>query len=327
VRRRELMMLLGGATAWPLAARAQQPAMPVVGYLSSQPPTSGVGADAAAGWREGLAESGFVEGRNVEIIYRWAGGDYDRLPALAAELVGRNVSVIYAGSLPAALAAKRATATIPIFFGVSVDPVEFGLVASLSRPGGNLTGITNVFDQIEEKRLQLLHELVPDAVMMGCLINPNNPNAASRRQHAEAGAQALGLKLSMLSASSADEIDAAFAAGHQKGFSALYIGPDPLYDVRLEQLAALAIRYRVATIYHKRDFPVAGGLAAYGARYAEIFRQGGIYTGRILKGEKPADLPVAQATNFELVINLKTAKALGLTVPQALLARADEVIE
>jgi putative ABC transport system substrate-binding protein len=329
VRRRDVLPLVGAlaATGWPFAAGAQQPAMPLVGYLSSQPPTSGVGADTAAGWRAGLAESGFVDGRNVEIIYRWSGEDYERLPALAAELVGRNVAVIYASSLPAALAAKKATATIPIFFGASVDPVAFGLVASLSHPGGNLTGITNMFDQIEEKRLQLLHELVPDAAVIGCLINPNNPNAASRRQHAEAGALALGLQLSMLSAGTAAEIDAAFAAGRQKGIGALYIGPDPLYDVSLEQLAALAVRYRVATIYHKRDFADAGGLAAYGSRQAELSRQGGIYTGRLLKGEKPADLPVVQATKFELVINLKTATAIGLTVPQALLARADEVIE
>jgi putative tryptophan/tyrosine transport system substrate-binding protein len=326
MKRREFITLLGSAAAdaWPLAARAQQPAMPVIGYLSSK----GEAAEAGiiAGVRKGLAERGFVEGENVAIMFRWSAGHYDRLPQLAADLVANKVDVIAASGLPAVLAAKAATSAIPIVFRHAIDPVAFGLVQSFDRPGGNLTGVTMLFDPLTPKKLQLLHEMVPD-VSIGLLINPKNPNATSHREHAETSVRALGLRLTLLTASSADEIEPAFAKGRQKGIAALLIVDDPLFDVQTHRLVGAADRYRIPTMYYVRDFVVAGGLISYGPSFDEMAMQVGAYIGRILKGARAADLPIQQPTKFELVINLKTAKALGLTIPPTMLTRADEVIE
>ena len=326
IGRRKLLAALGGAAAaWPLAARAQQPAMPVIGYLNFGSPESDT--PRLTGLRRGLNESGYVEGRNFVIEYRWAGNQVDRLPALAADLVQLRVAVIVAaGSLPA-LAAKAATTTIPIVFLVGADPTQLGLVASLNRPGGNLTGV-NVFNgELGAKGLALLHELVPSATTIGFLENPNNPVLELATRDVLAAAPVVGLKIQRLKASTDREIDAAFVSLVQARTGALLVGGDPFFNNRIERLIEFAARHAIPTMYSFREFVVAGGLIGYGTSLTEHYRQVGLYTGRILKGEKPADLPVTQATKLELIINLKTAKALGLQIPDRLLALADEVIE
>jgi putative ABC transport system substrate-binding protein len=326
MRRREFISFLGGATAWPLGARAQQAPMPVVGYMGARSADDSVRLVAA--FRQGLAEAGYVEGRNVAIEFRWADNQNDRLVALAADLVRRQVTVIIADSTPGALTAKAATATIPIVFSMGSNPVELGLVASLNQPGGNLTGVTNLNVEVGPKRLELLHELVPTATVIALLVNPTSPNLAEvTAKDLQAAARTLGLQVRVLQASTERELDTAFATLVQLQAGALVIGPDAFFDSRSEQLAALAIRHAVPTIYQFREFAAAGGLISYGGIYTDPFRQAGVYTGRILKGEKPADLPVQQSTKVELVINLKTARALGLNFPLTLLRRADEVIE
>jgi putative tryptophan/tyrosine transport system substrate-binding protein len=326
MRRREFITLLGGAAAWPLAAGAQQSAMPVIGFLDSKSPDDS--AHMVAAFRRGLNGSTFIEGQNVAIEFRWAQGQYDQLPALAADLVRRRVDVIAATGGPAALAAKAASATIPIVFRIAADPIAAGLVASLSRPGGNVTGVTSLNLEVGPKRLEFLHELVPSATIMAALVNPTNPsNAEILSRDLQATARLLGLQLHLLHASSDADIDAVFATLTELRAGGLVIGTDALFTSRDEKLAALALRYRIPTIYQWREFVAAGGLMSYGGSFADSYRLAGVYTGRILKGEKPADLPVQQATKLELFINLKTAKALGITVPPTLLARADEVIE
>jgi putative ABC transport system substrate-binding protein len=324
MRRREFITLLGGAAAWPLAARAQQTAMPVVGFLSIP---SAVGAAFLASFRKGLSEAGFVEGRNVAIEYSFAGGDVSRLPALAAELVSRRVTVLFVVSSAAALAAKAATSTIPIVFAAGVDPVRSGLVASLNRPGGNTTGVSFLASELEPKRLGLLHELVPKVDLIAVLLNPNGIGFENQSREIDAAARALGLKLHIERASNERNIDAAFAAFAQKRAGALLVGGDPYYESRRDLLVALALQYRLPSIYWLRELAEAGGLMSYGTSLTDSFRQGGDYVGRILKGEKPVELPVVQSTKFELVINLKTAKTLNLTFPPGLLAIADDVIE
>jgi putative ABC transport system substrate-binding protein len=328
VKRREFITLLGGvAAAWPLAARAQRPGMPVIGFLSSDAPAATI-APPIAGFYQGLREAGYIEGKNVVIEYRWAEGHNDRLPGLAADLVERQVAVIVTvGGTPPALAAKAATATIPILFHVGTDPIAFGLVASLNRPGGNLTGVTALFDEVAPKRLELLHELVPDRTAVALLVNPTNPNAESQARDMERAARRLGLQFHILEAKADPDFDVAFAALAKLRAGSLVIGGDAFLDDRRERIAALAVRDAVPTISFARSFPLAGGLMSYGGSLAEGYRIVGTYTGRVLKGEKPADLPVMQATKVELVINLKTAKTLGLTVPLTLQASADEVIE
>ena len=318
--------LLGGAVAWPIAARAQQPGMPVIGFLDSKSPDDS--AHMVAAFRRGLNESTFIEGQNVTIEFRWAQNQYDQLPVLAADLVRRRVDVIAATGGPAALAAKAASATIPIVFRLAADPIAAGLVASLSRPGGNVTGVTSLNLEVGSKRLEFLHELVPTATIMAALVNPTNPtNAEILSRDLQATARLLGLQLHLLHASSDADIDAVFATLTELRAAGLVIGTDALFTSREKKLAALGLHYRIPTIYQWREFVAAGGLVSYGGSFADSYRLAGVYTGRILKGEKPADLPVQQATKFELFINLKTAKALGITVPPTLLARADEVIE
>jgi putative ABC transport system substrate-binding protein len=325
MRRREFFAWIGGGlVAWPSASRAQTSPIRTIGYLSSKDETSE--ATIIAGMRKGMAEQGLLEGQSVSIIYRWSAGEYSRLPELAADLVTRNVDVIAASGLPAALAAKAASSTVPIVFRLAIDPIVFGLAHSFDRPGGNLTGVTMLFDPLTPKKLQILHELVSD-LSVGLLVNPNNPNAKSHKEHAETAAQALGLRLSVLTASNSEEIESAFARGRQKGIGALLVGDDPMFDVENHRLVAAASRYKIPTMYYVRDFVVAGGLLSYGPSFDEMAMQVGIYVGRILKGAKPADLPIQQPTKFELVINVKTAKALGLTAPPTLLARADKVLE
>ena len=324
MKRRTFITLLGGAaTAWPLAVRAQQSAMPVIGVLDGR--SADESTPLVAALRRGLNETGFVEGRNVAIEHHWAHGQYDRLPALAADLVRRQVTVIATSGNASALAAK--TATIPIVFLTGADPVQAGLVASLSRPGGNLTGVTSLGVELGPKRLELLHELVPAATTIAILVNPANRYAEIQVRDMQAAARTLGIELHILQASTEREIDAAFAALTRLRAGALVISPEAFFNSRSEQLAALTVRHAVPAIYTYREFAAAGGLMSYGGSITDSYRQAGIYVGRILKGEKPADLPVQQSAKVELIINMKTAKALGLTVPFALLGRADEVFE
>ena len=326
MRRREFITLVGGAAVWPLPVWAQQPvAMPMVGFLGSQ--SSATWAQFVAAFREGLSQTGYVEGRNLAIEYRWANGQNDRLPALAADLVRQQVAVIVANG-PAALAAKAATTNIPIVFETAGDPVQLGLVTSLARPGGNLTGVTSLNEEVGAKLLELLHELVPRATIIGLLVNPNNPNVAEpTTKSLQDAARTLGLETHVLHASADRDFDTVFATLVQLRAGALVIGPDPFFLTRSEPLGALAFRHAIPTICPYREFAAAGGLVSYGTNIPNMFREVGIYTSRILKGEKPADLPVQQAVKLELVINLKTAKALGLTIPPTLFARADEVIQ
>jgi putative ABC transport system substrate-binding protein len=327
MRRRDFLALLGGGSAlWPLAARAQQKAMPVIGYLGSG--SADPSAPLVAAFHQGLREAGYVEGQNVAIEYRGAEGHYDRLPALAAELVSRKVDLIVStGAAPTALAAKSATSTIPIVFRIGADAVELGLVASFARPGGNLTGVSLLTDELTPKRLELLSELVPQAGVIALLVNPNNRSAERIIRDGPEAARAKGVQFPILKATTESEIDTAFASLVQLQAGALVVGADPFLSSRREQLVALASRHAVPAIYAWREFAAAGGLISYGSSLTAAFRLVGIYAGKILKGAKPADLPVSQPTTFELIINLKTAQALGLTVPQSILARADEIIE
>ena len=327
VKRRDFIILIGGAAAlWPVAARAQQPAMPVIGFL---------GSSSAAEWgpfvtafQRGLKETGFVEADNFTIEYRWADGQYDRLPALAADLVHRQVAVILAAGSPVpALAAKAATATIPIVFALGIDPVQFGLVASLNRPGGNITGVNFLVGHLAEKALGLIHELIPNVAVAGMFVNPNNPNADSVTRNARETARSLGLQIHILSAGTALEIDAAFAGLVEQRIGMLLSAADPFFLGRRDQVVALAARHAVPAIYFAREFVTAGGLMSYGTSISDAYRRAGVYTGKILKGARPADLPVEQPTRFEFVINLKTAKVLGVQIPDKLLALADEVID
>jgi putative tryptophan/tyrosine transport system substrate-binding protein len=326
MKRREVIAVLGSAAAWPLAARAQQPPMPVVGYLDALSP--GVSAPRIAVFRRGLAEADYVEGRNVAIEYRWAEGQYDRLPEMASELVSRQVAVIVASTIPAAVAAKAATATVPIVFFVAEDPVKLGLVAGLARPGGNATGVFNfAVELVGAKDLGLLRELVPTAARIGLMVNPTNQNVDGVTKNVTAAALATGVQIDVVQANDSREIEVAFGTLVRNRADALVIGPDALFTSRRLQLATMATRHVIPAIYTARDFPEAGGLMSYGTSLTEMYRQLGVYAGRVLKGDKPAELPVVQSTKFELVINLPTARALGLEIPATLLARADEVIE
>jgi putative tryptophan/tyrosine transport system substrate-binding protein len=327
MRRREFISLLAGAAAsWPLAARAQQPAMPVIGYLSSFP--ADINPKFTQAFGQGLNDAGFFEGRNVTIEYRWdEEGRYDRLPTMAADLVGRRVAVLFASPIPAALAAKAATATIPIVFAIGSDPVETGLVVSLNRPGGNVTGATFLSVELGAKRLELLRDLLPKIASIGLLVNPNNPNAAVQTKEMQVATTALGLQLNIVSAGSQSDFDNAFETLVGQRTDALVLSADPFFFSHRDQLVALAMRSPVPAIYYAREFALAGGLISYASSFGDSFRQAATYVGRILKGEKPADLPVLQPTKFELVINLKTANALGINIPPSLLVLADEVIE
>jgi len=327
MRRRDFFKVIGAlATAWPLAVRAQQAAMPVIGFLCATT-AEGYAAPLAA-FRRGLHEAGFIEGRNVTIEYRWAEDQNDRLPALAGDLVRNQVTVIVVVGTPAALAAKAATSTIPIVFYIGVDPIEAGLVTSLARPGGNITGVTNLNADLVPKRLQLVHELAPTATVIALLVNPTSPTLAeTSMKEARVAAQTLGLQLHVLHASTERDLDEAFRTSVQLRAGALVISPDASFNSLSKQFGALTLRYGMPTIYQFREFAAAGGLLSYGGDVSEFNRQTGILTGRILKGEKPADLPVQQSAKMELFINLKTAKALGLTIPQSVLVRAVELIE
>jgi putative tryptophan/tyrosine transport system substrate-binding protein len=325
LRRRQIIKLLGMATAWPLAARAQRTITPLIGYLSSKGKFAEAGSVVAM--REGLKERGFIDGVNVRIEYRWCDGDYGRLPRLAADLINQDVNVITASGLPAALAAKEATSTIPIVFRVAVDPVAADLVASIDHPGGNITGVTALSDQLTPKKIQLLHELVPSALKIGFLIDPKNQNVALYKENAERAAETLGLRLSALAASRAEDIDSAFAAASRDAVNALLISDDPVFGVISHQLVDAAARSKIPTLYYDSGFVLAGGLISYGPSFDELARQQGSCLGRILEGAKPAEMPVQQATKFELVINLKTAKSLGLSVPPSILASVDRVID
>jgi len=326
MNRREFITLVGGAAAWPLVARAQQSAMPVIGYLYAG--SSAPVASLIAVFRDGLAENGYIEGRNVMIEYRYADGRYDRLPDLAADLVRRHVAVIVTPpSTAAALAAKGATRTIPIVFAVTDDPAKLGLVASLSRPGGNATGVNFLVAELVAKRLALLRELVPAAVRVVVLVNPDNANTESVTKDLKQAAPALDMRIDVIHARDSREIEAAFAALVRTKADALLVGPDSVFQNRRVQLATLAARHAVPTVFPVREFVEVGGVMSYGTSLANAYRQLGVYTGRILKGTKPGELPVVQSTKFELLINLPTARALGIDIPPTLLARADEVIE
>jgi putative tryptophan/tyrosine transport system substrate-binding protein len=325
MRRREFITLLGGlAAAWPLAARAQQAAVPVIGFLNGASPDGY--APMVAAFRGGLKETGYVEGQNVAIEYRWADGQYDRVPAMAAEMVRRQVAAIVANT-PGVLSVKAATKTIPIVFTTGSDPVQIGLVNSLNRPGGNVTGVTQLAVEVAPKRLELVHKLVPTATIIAVLVNPTNPNTETQLKELQAAARMLGLQLHVLHASTDSDIDTVFATWAHLQAGALVINIDGFFVSRSKQLAALTVRHAVRTMFPDRAFAVDGGLMSYGGSVADMYRLVGVYTGRILKGEKAADLPVQQSTKIDLVINLQTAKALGIEIPQTLLARADEVIE
>ena len=326
IRRRAFLALLGVAAGWPLAARAQQPAV-VIGFLSSRSP--GESASVVAAFRAGLREQGFVEGQNLAIAFRWAEGDYKRLPTLAAELVGLRVALLLAaGGPPSALAAKAATSTIPIVFSGASDPVRLGLVASLSRPGGNITGMSTLTTPLGAKGVAMLKELLPKASVIAHLANLSNPSGGLEAKEARAAADSLGIQLRVVTASTVDEIDAVFAAlAKPPRPDALSVAGEPFFDSQREKIVALAAKYAIPTIYAWRENVVAGGLMSYGTSLTDSYRQAGIYSGRVLKGEKPADLPVMQPAKFELVLNLKTARTLGLSIPQPILVRADELIQ
>jgi putative ABC transport system substrate-binding protein len=326
MKRRDFITLLGGAAAtWPPGARAQQAGMPVIGFLNGASPEPY--APMVAAFRQGLKETGYVDGQNATIEYRWAEAQYDRVPAIAAELARHKVAVIVANT-PGVQVVKAAVTTIPIVFTTGADPIQIGLVASLARPGGNITGVTTLNVEIAPKRLELAHELVPTTTVIAVLVNPTNPNTATELRDLQAAARALGLQLDILHASTERDLDTVFATLPQRRAGVLVVsGSDPFLISRSEQLAALTVRHAVPTIFQFREFAAAGGLMSYGGSVTDSYRQAGIYSGRILKGEKPADLPVVQSTKVELIVNLKTAKAIGVTLPSSLLARADEVIE
>jgi putative ABC transport system substrate-binding protein len=326
MRRRDFITSLGGAVAWMLPAHARQPAMPVIGYLSPESPVPF--ASRVRAFREGLAEAGYVEGRNVAIEFRWAEGQYNRLPALAADLVNRQVDVIAApGGAPIALAAKSATTTIPIVFEMGGDPVALGVVGSLSRPGGNITGVSSLSVEVSRKRLEFMHEVLPTAALFGVVVNPTSPTANLQLKNLHTAAEALGVQFHVLHASTEQEFDTAFTISPQLPAGGLVFSSDPYFANRSQQLATLAVRHAVPAITQSRDFPIAGGLMSYGGDFTQSHRQAGIYAGRVLKGEKPSDLPVQQVTKLELFLNLKAAKALNIVVPPSLISTADEVIE
>ncbi len=327
MRRREFVALLGGAaTTWPWAAYAQRPSTPVVGFLSSRSQKDS--DNVLAAFREGLAEAGFVEGKNVAVEFRWAEGRYDQLPEMAVDLVKLRVAALFAaGGPPAALAAKSATSTIPIVFSAAAEPVELGLVASLNRPGGNVTGMSNFANELWAKNVQLLKELVPGAAIVGYLINPSSPNSESYLKGAAAGSSTMGIDVRVVEASTEAEFEEAFASLVKSGAGGLVVPNEPFFDSRRDLIVALAAKSAMPTIYTIREYPLAGGLISYGPSLQDAYRKAAVYLGRILKGAKPSDLPVQQPTKFEMVINLKAAKALNLSVPPTLLARADEVIE
>ena len=325
MRRRQFITLLGGTAAWPLAARAQQAVMPTIGFLNGASP-EGYALYASA-WRQGLMEAGYLDGQNVTIEYRWAEGHYERLAALAADLVRRRASVIAATSTPACLAAKTATSTIPIVFTTGGDPVQLGLVASLNQPGGNVTGVAFFNAELGSKQAGLLHELIPAAAHVGLLVNPNFPATDAQTKDVTTAASTIGFQVDVMQASDSREIEAAFATLIRNKADALLVGPDAVLLSRRLQLAILAARHAIPAVYNVREYPEAGGLMSYGTSQTEAYRQVGIYTGKVLNGAKPGDLPVMQSTKFELIINLPTARAIGLEIPPTLLARADEVIE
>jgi putative ABC transport system substrate-binding protein len=325
MNRREIIAALGGAAAWPIAAHAQRPSMPVIGFLNSGTPEGF--SHFLAAFHQSLNQVGFVEGRNVAIEYRWAEGQYDRLTALAADLVRRQVTVIAATTTPAALAAKAATSMIPIVFTTAADPVTAGLVASLNRPGGNATGVTTYLTDLGAKRLELLHELVPKATAIGMLVNPTYPDIGSQRKDVDEAARKFGQQVHVVNAASVNDFDKALGTLVQLNASALLVSPDALFLSRRDRLVGLVAHYALPTVYPQRDYVVVGGLMSYAASVADGYRQAGIYVGRVLSGAVPADLPVVQPSKFDFFINLKTAKALGLTVPDKLLALADEVLE